>query len=118
MQHERNLTKEVYSLMHMEESFYKQKSRIQWLTEGDSNTNFFHKSVMVRQNRNTISILINSEGNRLSTFSQMAEEVIRYFQNLLGTEDNEVTGCPSIVLTELVNTIPAAVQEKLVKLVT
>ena len=78
----------------------------------DSNTNFFHESVMVRQNRNTISVMIESEGNRLSTFSQMAEEAIRYFQNLLGTEDDEIIGCPSIVLAELVNTIPATTQVK------
>ena len=98
MQQERTLTQELYSLMHMEESFYKQKSRIQWLKEGDFNTNFFHKSVMVWQNRNIISSMIDSEGNRLSTFSQMAEEGVRYFQNLLGTEIDEVTGCPSTVL--------------------
>ena len=33
-----------------EESFFKQKARIQWLSLGDQNTSYFHKSVNGRQN--------------------------------------------------------------------
>ena len=60
VQPEKALSQELYNLVRAEESYYKQKSRIQWIREGDSNTNFFHKSVAARQSRNTISCLINS----------------------------------------------------------
>ncbi|KAB5534486.1 hypothetical protein DKX38_017572 [Salix brachista] len=36
------------------ESFYRQRSRIQWLTLGDKNTTFFHRSLTHRRSRNRI----------------------------------------------------------------
>ena len=81
VQLEKNLSIELYELMLAEESFYKQKSRIQWLREGYSNTSFFHKSVVARQSRNTISTLLNANGNRISFFSKLVEEVVSFFRN-------------------------------------
>ncbi|GAV66801.1 Exo_endo_phos domain-containing protein [Cephalotus follicularis] len=49
---EKELRTEVGQAARMEEAFYKQKSRIQWLKEGDSNTAYFHKMVKVRQSKN------------------------------------------------------------------
>ena len=43
VQIEKTLSKELYNLMRAKESFYKQKSRVQWIREGDSNTSFFTK---------------------------------------------------------------------------
>jgi len=43
-----------------EESFYKHKSRIQWLNEGDLNTKFFHHSVNRRHLLNRI-LLVRDE---------------------------------------------------------
>ena len=51
---EKNVAEELHELMVAEESFYKQKSRIQWLKEGDENTKFFHGMVAARQHKNTI----------------------------------------------------------------
>ena len=79
MQQEKQLTKELYDLMLAEEGFYKQKSRIQWIKEGDANTNFFHKYVAARHNRNTITILIDSEGNKVLSASKLAEKVVSFF---------------------------------------
>lgn len=46
-----------------EEIFWKQRSRVQWLTEGDKNTTFFHKSASNHKRRNTINML-EGEGGR------------------------------------------------------
>ena len=43
------LSKKLYELMIMEESFYRQKSRVQWPNEGDLNTIFFHSMAVARQ---------------------------------------------------------------------
>lgn len=45
-----------------EECFFKQKSRIRWLKEGDLNTRFFHSSVVDRQHRNRITSIMDEEG--------------------------------------------------------
>ena len=42
---EKSLAKELSDLLKAEESFYRQKSRIDWIKEGDQNTKFFQKMV-------------------------------------------------------------------------
>ncbi|KAJ6420035.1 hypothetical protein OIU84_030040 [Salix udensis] len=48
---EKQAAKEFQKLSKDEESFYRQKSRVQWLTLGDKNTAFFHKTVLHRKAR-------------------------------------------------------------------
>ncbi|XVE64262.1 hypothetical protein DITRI_Ditri07aG0086900 [Diplodiscus trichospermus] len=47
---ESKLISKLQNLLVAEESFFRQKSRIQWIKEGDQNTRFFHKSVNARRN--------------------------------------------------------------------
>ncbi|GJY89249.1 hypothetical protein Tco_0503877 [Tanacetum coccineum] len=46
----------------LEERFLKQKAKIQWLKEGDSNSAYFHKAVKSRTSRSRIDAVTNSEG--------------------------------------------------------
>ena len=43
---------ELDRLAHLEETSWRQKSRVVWLKEGDNNTNFFHKMVNSNRRRN------------------------------------------------------------------
>ncbi|KAJ6917686.1 hypothetical protein NC652_019881 [Populus alba x Populus x berolinensis] len=61
---ERSLASTYLQLCKDEESYYKQKSRVQWLQLGDRNTTFFHKSLLHRQVRNRIHNL-QDEANLL-----------------------------------------------------
>ncbi|GKF03147.1 hypothetical protein Tco_0030070, partial [Tanacetum coccineum] len=45
-----------------EEMFLKQKAKISWLKDGDSNTAYFHKSVKSRVSRSHIDVISNSDG--------------------------------------------------------
>eukprot|EP00253_Pinus_taeda_P003074 PITA_03074 len=49
-----------------EEIFWKQKSRVQWIKEGEGNTRFFHKS-MEHRAHNRSTKLIDPQGKELST---------------------------------------------------
>jgi len=40
--------------VNQEEILWKQKSRIQWIKEGDKNGRFFHNSLIQRRSRNCI----------------------------------------------------------------
>lgn len=62
-----------------EESFWRQKSRIDWLKQGDKNTSFFHASVLQRRSRNRISGLENSNGEWLKGNTAILEEFQRFF---------------------------------------
>ncbi|XP_019239455.1 PREDICTED: uncharacterized protein LOC109219450 [Nicotiana attenuata] len=59
---ETQLIDELNSILKNEEDFWKLKSRIQWLSEGNANTNFFHASTLNRMRRNKILSLQNDSG--------------------------------------------------------
>ncbi|XP_057996610.1 uncharacterized protein LOC131175927 [Hevea brasiliensis] len=53
-QNEQFILNRLKDLWNREESYWKQRSRIQWLIEGDRNTRFFHVSTIQRRHRNSI----------------------------------------------------------------
>lgn len=70
--------------------FYRQKSRVRWLSEGDANTAFFHRAILANQARNCIKFLRGSEGQRIDNQAQIKDMTVSYFQNLLGSENSGV----------------------------
>jgi hypothetical protein len=50
------------NLCKQEEIFWRQKSRVQWLKEGERNTRFFHRSTMANRAHNRISSIKDEEG--------------------------------------------------------
>ncbi|GAV64629.1 hypothetical protein CFOL_v3_08147 [Cephalotus follicularis] len=51
---ERKIVMEYHEATRIEELFLKEKSKIQWLKEGYSNTAYFHRAVKIRQCKNHI----------------------------------------------------------------
>ena len=62
-----------------EESFYRQKSRIQWIQEGDMNTKFFHSMVVAKHKTNCILELYDSQGSKMTTYEEISQEVVIFF---------------------------------------
>lgn len=60
----------------------KQKSRVQWLNEGDSNTSFFHRTTTKRQSSNTICNLKTNNGQIVNQNDQISKEAIDHFQQI------------------------------------
>ena len=112
---EKILNLELHELLLAEESFFKQKSRIKWIQKGDMNTQFFHRMTAARQKQMTISTLIDSQGRKLTTYSQITNEAVSYFQQLLGTVDINVIVCPKMLLAELLSGISEGSQSDLIR---
>ena len=74
-----------------EEVFLKQKSKITWLKEGDSNSKYFHRVVKGRINRNRIETIMNKDGKWIEG-EEMGNEFVNYFKDFLGKE----TSCSEI----------------------
>lgn len=73
-----------------EESFLKQKSRLKWLKEGDSNTRFFHKTVKSNLSRNIIHHLRLEDNTKVTEVAQLKSMVEQFYFNLLGSPNTAV----------------------------
>ncbi|KAL9671188.1 hypothetical protein QQ045_008754 [Rhodiola kirilowii] len=68
-----------------EEILWRQRSRVEWLKEGDRNTRFFHAKATRRKKSNIISRMQDEEGVWLTDERQIGEVTKRYFTNIFST---------------------------------
>ncbi|KAH7844186.1 hypothetical protein Vadar_025275 [Vaccinium darrowii] len=87
-----------------EEMFWKQKSRVNWLQNGDKNTRFFHASVKQRRSINRISGIKNSNGVWTSEPQEIQTEFRQYFSSIFCAN-------PSLQVHETVEAIPHKVSD-------
>lgn len=73
-------------LRQIEECFYRQKSRINWLREGDLNTTFFHRVCQSRASFNAIRYFLLSSGALVTDPLQMSAHAINHFKYVLGPD--------------------------------
>jgi hypothetical protein len=83
------LEKQKRQLLMDQEEVWRKKSRAIWLKSGDENTNFFQAFANERKIRNTIWSLIDSQGNEVSSFQDLAQLGKSHFQNLFKAPNEE-----------------------------
>ncbi|OVA11803.1 hypothetical protein BVC80_637g5 [Macleaya cordata] len=84
---ELNRYKALHKQAVLQESiFYKQKSGVRWLDEGDDNTKFFHMVAKVRRSRNLISGLFLPNGAWTEDLGLLHKEAIDYYAGILSSE--------------------------------
>ncbi|KAF9663490.1 hypothetical protein SADUNF_Sadunf17G0055900 [Salix dunnii] len=71
-----------------EESFYRQSSIIQWLTLGDKNTSFFHRTLVHRRMRNKITSLEDRKGNVIHDQQGLGRVAIACYKDLMTARGN------------------------------
>ena len=64
-------------------SFFKQRSRVQWLKLGDKNTTFFYRSLLHRRARNHIHSFTSDTGEVVREPVAMGNMAATYFQTLI-----------------------------------
>ncbi|KAG7585557.1 Reverse transcriptase domain [Arabidopsis thaliana x Arabidopsis arenosa] len=69
-----------------EESFFRQRSSISWLSGGDSNSSYFHRMVNSRMAANHIHFLEDGDGIRVEFAQGIQNICVDYFEKLLGSE--------------------------------
>ncbi|GJY39026.1 hypothetical protein Tco_0425390 [Tanacetum coccineum] len=67
----------------MEERFLKQKAKIEWLKEGDSNSAYFHKAVKSRVSRSRIDVVTDANGVVFQN-EKVADAFISHYEVFLG----------------------------------
>lgn len=79
-QKELELQREQTKILLMHEWLWKQRSRINWIAEGDCNSRFFHATAVARKRRNTIRAVQLQDG----TWETSEKGIRRAFQDQFG----------------------------------
>nr|XP_027096084.1 uncharacterized protein LOC113715980 [Coffea arabica] len=75
--------------------YWRQKSAIRWIQQGDANTKFFHSIVKQRRNANFVSRVRDGTGCWLEEEEDIRNSAVQYFEKLL-TSDREDRATPSL----------------------
>ncbi|XP_048620199.1 uncharacterized protein LOC125590614 [Brassica napus] len=113
--------KELSDALKAEEMFWKQKSRVFWLREGDKNTKFFHALTKQRRARNKITQLLDANGNIVEDEEGLVAIATSYFRQIFESsipEDIEeaLSEVPTTVTGSMNDNLTAPVTEWEVKL--
>ncbi|KAK1607761.1 hypothetical protein QYE76_031434 [Lolium multiflorum] len=107
---EREVEQQLCELFECEEIMARQRSRVEWLKEGDRNTEFFHARASARKRTNRISALVREDGSKTEDQGEIKEMVHHFYEELLSS-DSSLTMDP--VLDAIPVKVDSTMNEKL-----
>lgn len=84
-------------LLAADSAYWKQRSKITWLADGDRNTKFFHRKASNRKAKNRLIGLYDDNGVCQSSDQGMEDVVLRYFSGMFQAADMDVNHMNSVV---------------------
>ncbi|XP_031127486.1 uncharacterized protein LOC116029577 [Ipomoea triloba] len=78
---ERKLLRELNAVLDQEETLWFQKSRRDWIKDGDRNTRYYHTSTMIRRNKSRVRLL-KLQGEWTDDPLRVSTHIIDYFSAL------------------------------------
>lgn len=90
---------ELEVMLDKEELLWKQRSKVQWLAEGDRNTWFFHAQATRRARRNAIKGLRNQQGLFCEDQLAMAEIVNGYYSEIFKSKQPSIADMERVIQT-------------------
>ncbi|CAL2278234.1 unnamed protein product [Prunus armeniaca] len=84
-QRQRTIQEEIEQLWKEEELYWKQRSRVNWLQAGDSNSRFFHLTTIQHRQKNRVLKLKNDRGVWIYGEKNLRMEFEKFFNNLFHT---------------------------------
>ncbi|XP_024200200.1 uncharacterized protein LOC112203464 [Rosa chinensis] len=97
----KELMSKLQRILSQEESFWKKRSKVTWLKEGDRNTSFFHRKAANRKRKNFIHGLYDENGNWCDDDAGLERVISTYFRKMFTASNIDV---------EAVNDTLAAIQ--------
>ncbi|KAL9689163.1 hypothetical protein QQ045_033596 [Rhodiola kirilowii] len=115
---ESRLLSELDEWLEREELWWKQRSRAEWLKNGDRNTSYFHAKASQRKKRNRIERLKNNIGELTEFESEIASIITSYFTNIFQSQvtkadtwSRNLALIPKLVTEEMNNMLMAPFSE-------
>ena len=81
-----NVNDKLVELYHREEIMWRQRSRVQWLSEGDKNSKYFHQRASMRRRKNIVRTLTRQDGQATDDRVEMQNMVDDFYKNLYTSE--------------------------------
>ena len=78
----KQLEAEINKLLDREAQMWAQRSKIQWLKDGDKNTRFFHSKATQRRRRNYVKGLFDADGQWTTHPGHVVDTIVGFYQNL------------------------------------
>ncbi|KAI9164815.1 hypothetical protein LWI28_002606 [Acer negundo] len=104
---EASVHSELDVLLRRHECFYRDRSRLRWLRDGDWNTSFFHASIKRRQYRNTI-LTLSINGVLSEDRPTIMDHIISYYFGLFSSDVSRVGRDLSIIDDVIPSLVTAA----------
>lgn len=92
LERERLLLQQYNALCLAEESFFKQKARIDWLSLGDNTAGFFYQMVKVKQAKYTVKCLVAADRRQVEAHSDTVQQAVHCYSRLIVSVDAGVSG--------------------------
>ncbi|KAL8096839.1 hypothetical protein AgCh_030071 [Apium graveolens] len=74
-------------LLKQEETYWKQRAKAFWLSEGDTNSKFFHAQDTIRKKANRIVFLRNEQDEIIDNHEEMCNMAIQYFTSVFAGDN-------------------------------
>ncbi|XP_061993305.1 uncharacterized protein LOC133711157 [Rosa rugosa] len=91
------LNAKLEGLLAEEDAYWKQRSKVTWLTDGDKNTKFFHRKASNRRAKNRLTGLFDYNGVWQDTSQGMEDVVLHYFSSMFKSNDINSTHMQNVV---------------------
>ncbi|XP_025704008.1 uncharacterized protein [Arachis hypogaea] len=86
---ERDLSRELDQILNQEELLWLQKSRQQWIVDGDRNTKFYHTKTAIRRQKNRILKLRRGDGSWCEEQQELKDMVVSFYSSLYKEESTD-----------------------------
>lgn len=100
----RETQERITKLWRQEASYWEQRSRLKWLSDGDRNTKFFHATTLQRRDRNRILRIKDDQGS----WVEGREEI---FNAVMGHFDEVYTASPIRDMSRCLQKVPRLVTD-------
>ncbi|XP_028798620.1 uncharacterized protein LOC114754051 [Neltuma alba] len=105
-----SLIQQIEEAWDREEKYWWQRSRVNWLQDGDRNTKFFHSSTIQRRIKNKVTKLKSDDGRWLEEENEVNDAFLKFYSSLFSS-----TGCKNmqVALFFVKNSVMAEDNERL-----
>lgn len=103
---ERSIENQLCELFEREEIMARQRSRVDWLREGDRNTEFFQARAAARKRTNRIQRLVRDDGSLCDTQGQIKGLVQQFYEKLFTSEHCDAADVVLDAIPQKITPIP------------